>query len=130
MGKREVCPYCGSNDIFWSGWPENCYYCTDCWKDFFEEDAMYEDVRHELSALIMDTDEQHPLKCEITIGNREAQGLSTLEMPVIIGIFHDFDACIWFNVYGVDEPMEFDDFMYDDVLKILNEIKSNYGKAN
>ena len=123
MEKRTICPYCGSEHIEYNE-PHQDYYCYGCGNYFNEQEAQFEDVRHELSALVMDTTEDEPFQCEITIGEDEAQGLSTLELPVITGVFQDCYAQIWFNVYGMEEPMEFDDLSLDDVKEILNEVKN------
>ena len=117
-----VCPYCGSArlECHENG---NPFYCLGCGLEFSEEDAEYESVRHELADLVKDTDGQHPLHCEITIGEDEAQGLSTLELPVVLGIYKGKYGNIWFNIYGVEEPLIFDELSLRNVSEILKELK-------
>ena len=123
MKQRTICPYCGSEHLEWHESGEN-YYCLGCGNYFTEKEAEFEDIRHELSALVMDTDEEHPVQCEVTIGEDEAQGLSSLELPLVVGVFQDCYAQIWVNIYGMDEPMEFDDLPLNDVKNILDEVKN------
>jgi DNA-directed RNA polymerase subunit RPC12/RpoP len=122
MKKRTICPYCGSEHLEWRE-SEEKYYCLGCGNDFTEKEAEFEDIRHELSALIMDTTEENPLQCEVIIGEDEAQGLSTLQMPLVVGVFQDCYACIWVNIEGAEEPTNFDDLTLGDVKSILKEVK-------
>ena len=123
MKERTICPYCGSEHLEWHESGEN-YYCLGCGNDFTEKEAEFEDVRHELSALIMDTTEEEPFPCEVTIGEDEAQGLSTLQMPLVVGVFQDCYACIWVYIEGAEEPTNFDDLTLNDVKSILKEVKN------
>jgi hypothetical protein len=130
MKERTICPYCGSEHLEWhdavpgdTGFDEKPYYCLGCGNVFTEKEAEFEDVRHELSALIMDTTEEEPFSCEVTIGEDEAQGLSTLQMPLVVGVFQDCYACIWVNIEGAEEPTNFDDLTLGDVKSILKEVK-------
>lgn len=72
----------------------------------------------------MDTDEQHPIQCNITIGEEEAVGISSLEMPVVIGAFQlPSEGIIYFQIEGMKEPIEFDDLHTSDLCKILKELQ-------
>lgn len=54
-----------------------------------------EELRHNLS-LLMDTNINNPINCDIIIGEKEAIGLSSLEMPRIISIFQEpFEGIIY-----------------------------------
>lgn len=121
--KIDICPYCGGNNIQYSDRSEH-YYCYGCGNIFNDKDAEFEDIRHQLSALIMDTTEENPLKCEVVVGEDDACGLSSLELPLVVGIFQDCYACIWVNIYGMAEPMNFDDLTLNDVKEILDEVKN------
>ena len=100
------CPYCGSENIEWVGdafEPSNAtpYHCHECDKFFGKEDTEREDIRHKISAILMDTDEQHPKKCDIVIEDEEACGLSTLQMPHIDECFQEpSEGIIWFHFEG------------------------------
>lgn len=72
-----------------------------------------EELRHNLSLLLMDTNITNPVNCDIIIGEKEAIGLSSLEMPKIVSIFQEpSEGIIWFQIEGIDELKEFDD-IYD-----------------
>lgn len=69
-----------------------------------------EELRHKLSLLLMDTNITNPVNCDIIIGEEEAIGLSSLEMPRIVSIFQEpSEGIIWFQIEGIDELKEFDD---------------------
>ena len=69
-----------------------------------------EELRHNLSLLLMDTNITNPVNCDIIIGEEEAIGLSSLEMPKIVSIFQEpSEGIIWFQIEGIDELKEFDD---------------------
>lgn len=80
-----------------------------------------EELRHNLS-LLMDTNINNPINCDIIIGEKEAIGLSSLEMPRIISIFQEpSEGIIQFQIEGADKLIEFYD-IYDMLTK--EEIKS------
>lgn len=84
-----------------------------------------EQLRHRLSAILMDTDEQHPIECNITIGEEEAMGISSLELPTITSAFQlPSEGIIYFNIEGLKEPIEFDDIHKKDLIKILNALNT------
>ena len=81
--------------------------------------------RH-FSALLMETDNEHHMKCDIIIGENDAMGLSTLQMPRVIGAFQDpIEGIICFYIEG-DCIVEFDDMDTDDLINILNTLKEEY----
>ena len=80
------------------------------------EDVLMEDLRHKISALLMNNSEQNPLDCYITIGEDEAMGLSSLELPTVIQAFQEpSEGIIWFRMEGMEEPIEFDSFRVKDL---------------
>ena len=82
-----------------------------------------EEMRHKLSAILMDTCEEKPMMCNIIIGESEAMGLSSLELPVVKSMFQQpSEGIIWFNIDGCEEPIEFDDMPLEDIEDILNSI--------
>lgn len=83
-----------------------------------------ETLRHRISGILMDTDEQHPIACNITIGEEQAMGLSSLQMPTIISAFQlPSEGIIYFNIEGFHEPVEFDDLHIKDLMKIFEELQ-------
>lgn len=85
-----------------------------------------EKLRRRLSAILMDTDEQHPMECNVLIGESEAQGLSSLELPVVVSVFQQpSEGIIWFNIYGCKDSIEFDDMNLEDIVKVINYFEGN-----
>ena len=81
-------------------------------------------IRKEISKFLIDTDEQHPLKCSITIGQDEAVGLSTLEMPIICELFQiPGEGIIYYKLEGTEDFQEIDNLTLSDLLEILNTLK-------
>lgn len=125
--EMNTCPYCGqkTKKSRFSGKP--CWICDDCQCLFTEEDAEREDIRHKVSAILMDTDEQHPIECDITVGEHKAQGLSSLELPNIVKCFQmPNDGTLWFHEEGAVESdlktekwTVFDDYDIYDQREIL-----------
>ena len=80
-----------------------------------------EKLRRRLSTILMDTDEQHPLEYNVLIGESEAQGLSSLELPIVVSVFQQpSEGIIWFNIEGCKDPIEFDDMNLEDIINIIN----------
>ena len=83
-------------------------------------------LRRHFSALLMNTDNEHHLKCNIIIGEDEAMGLSISQMPRVIGVFQEpTEGIIWFYIEG-DCLVEFDDMADNDLINILNTLKEQY----
>ena len=80
-----------------------------------------EQLRKKFSALLIDTSEEHPMECNIPFG--DSYGLSTLELPTVIGMFQiPTEGIIYFQIEGVQYPMEFDEFSVDDLKEILKSL--------
>jgi hypothetical protein len=129
-----TCPYCGSETIKETFYDRPCWICEDCECLFDEEDAEREDIRHKVSLLLDETDEEHPLECDIIVGEHEAMGLSSLELPNIVKCFQiPGDGTMWFHEYGAIEFNEkgekedawtnFDDYDIYDLREILKELE-------
>ena len=114
-----ICPFCG-------GPIEHTYpyCCTSCEEYFTEEELDTEELRHKLSALLMDTSEEHPIECNITImeNNAETCGLSSNELPLVTSVFQDSEGIIWFNICGMSEPIEFDDLDLEDIQTVYDKL--------
>ncbi len=123
MKRIEICPFCGAeNTIINVG---NEYHCNDCEYDFNDEDAEFEDCRHKVSALVSSVhiNEEHPLECDIVIG--ETHGLNKASNKHIVGVFHDYEAIVWFKNRGNEELYNFDDLTLSEAQKVLYELTYN-----
>ena len=132
MKKFKTCPFCGSENWEWMNNNDyiNNYHCHECDRWFDEEDHEYEDLRHKISAVISAFygDEEHPINFDhpIIVGEEEAQGLSSLQLPHVIGMFHDSEGIIWFNLQYCDEPLEFDKFSLKEITDIWGEVSTSF----
>ena len=81
-----------------------------------------ESLRRKFSALLMNTDEQHPMSCEVLL-EEEIFGLSTLQIPKCIGVFQEpKEGIICFIIEYFENPVEFDDMFLTDLINIYNEL--------
>lgn len=120
-----ACPYCGAGAEALRPVLGGRFYCGECGRLFDDEDVAVEDIRHRLSALLGGTDEKHPRPCEIMLDIPDAFGLSSLEQPMVTGAFEvEGDGTIWLYIYGMDEPMNFDEFDLPVLQQILKEIQN------
>lgn len=120
-----TCPYCYSNSVVRTNslGDLNEYHCTecDCWFD--DDDIVREGLRHAISPILNGTTEENPMPLNAVIGEGEAQGLSGLELPVVVSAFEvEGEGTIWFNIDGCAEPMNFDDLDTSDLKIILDEL--------
>jgi hypothetical protein len=82
-----------------------------------------EQIRRKLSALLMDTDEQHPMECYYVVGDAYSCGLSTLLMPTIVSMFQEpSEGIIWFQFEGEQGLREFDDMIRSDLNELLEQL--------
>ena len=89
----------------------------------YEEDCRQE-LREQISPLLNDTSEESPLECCIPIGQADAQGLSTLELPTIVRAFEmEGEGTIWFMIDGEGDYRDFDEFSTDDLRTILKALR-------
>jgi len=112
MIKVNECPYCGSENLEPCNNGVGRFHCKDCDWLFDAEDAIREEYRHKISALLMDTSEENQKKCEICLENPHAVGLSCLEMDWIDSAFQvPGDGTIWFHKEHElkDSYLEFDE---------------------
>lgn len=78
-------------------------------------------LRQYFSRNLMDTDEEHPFKCDITVETDKAVGLSSLEMPLITAM-HEENGIIWCEVDGVWADLE--DFSVYEQMSIMDGFKN------
>ena len=98
------CPYCGSRRFHQAG---GRYACDDCQWLFDEDDIRWQELRHEISHRLIDTDEEHPVifgdNNYVVIGENwdETIGLSTNDMFHCDRIFQaPGDGTIWLHIDG------------------------------
>lgn len=83
-----------------------------------------ETIRKKLSVILIDTSEENQLKCNIQIGEKEAVGISTLELPTIISIFQQpEEGIIWFEIEGYENYLEFDEIPKYDLINVLKFLR-------
>jgi hypothetical protein len=146
------CPYCGSenvreltpdekNELVREYGQSSNFKCDDCDWLFDEDDIKWQELRHEISHHLIDTDEEHPIifapDSEVVIGEdwNDTVGLSTLEMLHCDRIFQiPGDGTIWIHIdgeYDADDPtglrwhdIEEEDFLdQHDLEEILDALK-------
>lgn len=133
MEKNMICPYCGSDNVRELTWDEknelvreygqsSDYICEDCEYLFDEDDIVWEELRHEISHRLIDTDEKRPIVFSadnmpiIGENNMETNGLSTLEMLHIDRIFQiPGDGTIWFHIDGEYDESDVTGLMWHDI---------------
>ena len=102
----EVCPYCksenfehmGEND-YWNGREYHCHEC-DCW--FNEDDYLHQLYWEQISCLLNETSEEHPLELKCTIilpsVDEESCGLSDSEKLNIDKMFQvEGEGTMWYH---------------------------------
>lgn len=92
-----------------------------------QNDILIEAIRQNLSRILMDTNEDNKITCNIIL-EAEAMGLSDLEKTNIVSAWQEpTEGTIWFNIYGSNEEINLDDIALEDQVIIVNELNSNYG---
>lgn len=86
-----------------------------------------EELRHKMSALLMDTSEEKPIECWIPIEPEGTFGLSTNDMLKVGRVFQQpSEGIIWLRLLGDDDYIEFDDFIetygYEVMESVYNEL--------
>lgn len=103
MKEITKCPYCESQNIESY---EDCYHCKECDSLFDEEDCIRQELRHQISPLLDGTSEEEPAEIFFNLpsADREAQGLSCLEIPSISKIYEmEGEGTMWFHILGEKE---------------------------
>lgn len=77
-------------------------------------------IKEKLTAILRDTDEQHPMKCSVLLGE---ESKVTGKIPEITGAFRESDGTIWFNIKN-EEPKEYGDMFKIDLEMVLEELKT------
>ena len=90
-----------------------------------QNDILIEAIRQNLSRILMDTNEDNKITCDIIL-DAEAMDLSNLEKINIVSAWQEpTDGTIWFNICGSDEEINLDDIALEDQVIIVNELNSN-----
>ena len=102
-----------------------------------EEDG-FESLRHRVSGLLMDTDEDHPIPVSFPLytDDPETCGLSTLDLPWVESAFQvPGDGTIWVNMDYYDDPksdkkaeLNFDDLSPEDAKRLADELEEYHEK--
>lgn len=95
---KVLCIECESEKVELT--PELRFHCLDCGRLFDSEDIQREMLRRRLSPLLSGTSEEDPMKVFVTIGEEEACGFGSLELPEIEEVFLFEDGTMWFHIYG------------------------------
>lgn len=82
-----------------------------------------EGIRNYLHKVLEGTTEEHPLECNVPL-EFGAEGLSTLQMNHITGLFRDSEGIIWCNT-DFSDPLELDNLYTEDQLILLKTLKDN-----
>ena len=72
---------------------------------------------------------ESPLCLDAIVGEEEACGLSSLELPVVEAAWTDGDDTLWFRIYGYGAPMELAGLPPRDASNLLSEIVSKTSSA-
>lgn len=92
-----------------------------------QNDILVEAIRQNLSRLLMDTNENNKIDCDIILES-EAMGLSDLEKTNIISAWQEpTEGTIWFNIYGYEGEINLDDIALEDQVIIVNELDAQCG---
>ena len=93
----------------------------------FMEKMIRESIRKYLSRMLMDTSEDNPMNCIITLDCEEAFGLSTLQIPRITSMWQHPTEGLMYFVYDEDEnsALEFDHMLLEDLITICDYLDKN-----
>ena len=93
----------------------------------FMEQLLRESIRKYISRMLMDTSEDNPMNCNITLEYEEAFGLSTLQIPRITSMWQHPTEGLMYFVYDEDEnsALEFDHMLLEDLVIICDYLDNN-----
>ena len=80
-----------------------------------------EEIRHYLSAILMDTDEEHQMETDIVLDEDKYMGtLSSLELPHVTSCWqHPTEGWICFHLDGYEYSVDFDDMDTQELITIV-----------
>ena len=133
------CPFCKEHNLVetTSTDGETTYHCNECERDFTLDDFRHEIYRQRISCICSgeEATEENPIDCTsesswgILIGEDEAFGLSTLQMPHVTSVFQDDEGRVWVTVMGCDELVEADMLDTSDLKNIDEWLEEYYGNV-
>lgn len=84
----------------------------------------HERLKNRLTKILTGTDKDHPMEFYAVIGEEEAFGVSSLELPVVIGAFLDSPGNnVCFRLDGLKDPIDCRDLSEEDLAKILEALE-------
>ncbi len=84
----------------------------------------HERLKNRLIKVLTGTDRNHLKGCNVIIGEKEAFGVSSLELPVVIGAFLDSPGDnVCFRLDGLEDPVGCQDLPEEDLVKILEALQ-------
>lgn len=123
---------------------EKCYLCEELDSAYFVPEEIFNEtcnitatseyvqdkifdlidiIRQSVSKLLMDTSEENPLECNITVESLEACGLSTLQMPTIVKAWqHPTEGWITFE-FRDGYTKEFEHLEMSEMLQVLKGLE-------
>ena len=79
-------------------------------------------LRNVLSAKLMFTDRNNPLRCNIALEVRDACGLSSLELPTVTSMWQEpMEGWIYIEFEGIG-PCDFETVDTDELFLLVNEL--------
>lgn len=124
--ENRFCPYCGSENWEWMGneYEPQEFHCHECDRWFGDDDVVRESIRHKISAILMDTNEDNQKGCKIILDTDDSFGLSSLGLPCIDRCYQEpCEGRIWFHFNGTgDDYVNFDEFETKALKFILDEL--------
>lgn len=109
-----ICPLCGNHAITVN--EDGTYFCNECLNTFKNEDVERWNYIHNISAILMDTNEQNVLDCEIVVEH-------DVELPTIVKMYQQpCEGIVWLQYYGDDEWFELDTLTTDDLESVYLQL--------
>ena len=84
----------------------------------------HERLKNRLTKILTGTDRNHPKEFYAVIGEEEALGVSSLELPLVTGAFLDSPGnSVYFQIDGLKDPLDCQDLPEEDLAKILEALE-------
>ena len=84
----------------------------------------HERLKNRLTKILTGTDRDHPRGLCVVIGDEEALGVSSLELPMVTGAFLDSPGNnVYFKLDGLKDSIDCQDLPEEDLVKILEALQ-------